>query len=151
MSVATRVREAAIADLPDLAPLFDAYRQFYQQAPDLHSATDFLRQRMQARESRIFIAQSAAGMVGFAQLFPAFSSVRARRLWILNDLFVSATARRQGIAQRLLQAAESFARDSGALRLVLETGNQNLPAQQLYENLGWRHVTENRWYEKGLD
>ena len=75
------VQRATLADLDLIAPLFDAYRQFYQQAPDLALARAFLRKRLERDESVILLAlrpdRSAAG---FTQLFPSFSSAKARRI-----------------------------------------------------------------------
>src|SRR5687767_8033982 len=87
----------ATADhLPVLAPLFDAYRQFYYQPPDLPAALGFLQQRLSNRDSAIFLALDGEAGAGFVQLYPSFSSVSLRRLWILNDLFVAPAFRQQG-------------------------------------------------------
>ncbi|MCA6518160.1 MAG: GNAT family N-acetyltransferase, partial [Pseudanabaena sp. M110S1SP2A07QC] len=45
---------------------------------------------------------------------------------ILNDLFVDAPYRKQGIAKLLMSAAEQFARETGAIRLVLSTQISNI-------------------------
>ncbi|HUY90126.1 MAG TPA: GNAT family N-acetyltransferase [Pirellulales bacterium] len=60
-----------------------------------------------------------------------------RCVWVLNDLFVEPGGRRQGVAERLIRRAVEFARSTGACRLTLATGVENLPAQRLYEKLGW--------------
>jgi ribosomal protein S18 acetylase RimI-like enzyme len=133
------VRRATLADLDVLVPLFDAYRQFYQQRPDLALAREFLRERLQQDQSVIFIALRADGsVVGFTQLYPSFSSASARRIFILNDLFVDAAVRRNGVGQHLLQAAAEFGRGAGAIRLTLSTAHSNTNAQSLYEAQGWR-------------
>jgi GNAT superfamily N-acetyltransferase len=75
--------------------------------------------------------------VGFTQLYPAFSSVSAAHVWILNDLLVLPDARRNGVARALLSAAADFARADGALRLELETDHDNVTAQALYRAMGW--------------
>jgi len=123
----------------DVAALFDAYRVFYEQPRDPQSALDFISERLQREDSVILFAWHARegyGM-GFTQLYPSFSSVAMQRIYILNDLFVAAEARRKGIAARLLQAAEDFARSAGALRLELATAPDNRSAQALYEREGW--------------
>ena len=148
MSAALRVRQAGLADVARLAPLFDAYRGFYGQASDLALAASFLRERLAQGEAFVLVAERGADAVGFVQLYPLFSSVRARRILVLNDLYVVEAARRGGVAEALLREAEAYAREAGALRLVLETGEDNRVAQRLYEKLGWRHVSENRWYER---
>ncbi|HEX6290187.1 MAG TPA: GNAT family N-acetyltransferase [Herpetosiphonaceae bacterium] len=120
-----------------VAPLFDGYRQFYGQVSDIEAGRRFLQERISADESVIFVAFGGAAAVGFTQLYPTFSSVVLRRLWILNDLFVAPEARRRGVARALLEHARQFAVQTDAKGLVLETAVDN-PAQRLYEALGWR-------------
>lgn len=131
------VRRATVEDVDAIASLFDLYRTFYEQPSDLALAHRFIGERLQQGESVIFLAEMDGKAVGFTQLFPSFSSVSATRIWILNDLYVDATARRQGVAQALLQAASEFARADGARRLELETDHGNDSAQALYRRLGW--------------
>lgn len=143
----TTIRRAAIEDVPALAPLFDGYRQFYGQAPDLELARAFLAERLARNESVIFIAEFRGGAVGFTQLYPMFSSSRAARIFVLNDLFVAPEARRSGVAGKLLEAAERHAKEAGALRLTLSTAHTNQAAQQLYESRGWKLEEKFRWYQ----
>lgn len=131
------VRRATLADADAIAPLFDLYRQFYEQASDAALASSFVRDRLANDESVIFVAEDAGRPMGFTQLFPSFSSVRAVRIWVLNDLYVVREARRQGVARALLDAAAAFGRNSGAARLELETDHDNRSAQALYRHLGW--------------
>ena len=130
-------------DLIDLSVMFDQYRQFYGQTADLASAVIFLTERLKNDESMVFIARGNDGSpLGFTQLYPSFSSVRLRRTWILNDLFVVETARRRGVAEALLKRAAEFARETGARGLMLQTAADNIPAQYLYEKLGWKKDTK---------
>ena len=94
---------------------------------------------MRRRESVIFIAIDEMGAcLGFTQLYPAFSSTACRRLWILNDLYVTEAARRSGVARALMDAARDHAVETGACGIQLETGHTNIGAQRLYESLGYR-------------
>ncbi|MDP6442590.1 MAG: GNAT family N-acetyltransferase [Pirellulaceae bacterium] len=138
-------------DVGVAAPLFDAYRQFYGQAPDLAAAAEFLAARMSRAESALFLAVRNGAAIGFTQLYPSFSSVSMRSVWVLNDLFVAAEARQAGAAQCLLQAATEFARQQGAIRLALATAADNTPAQSLYEKLGWRRDDAFWHYEFQLE
>lgn len=131
------VRRATIEDVDAIAPLFNLYRTFYEQPDDLALARRFITARLQRGESVIFLAEAAGKAAGFTQLYPAFSSVGATHVWVLNDLYVDAAARRQGAARALLQAAAEFARADGARRLELETDQSNASAQALYRSLGW--------------
>ena len=144
-----QIRQATILDLDTLAPLFDGYRQFYGQPADLARAHDFLAERFRHHESLILLARDEhGGGLGFTQLYPLFSSVRTVRTWLLNDVFVAASARRQGVAAALLTAAAEHARALGAASLSLSTALDNAPAQALYESLGWQR--ERQFCEYGL-
>nr|XP_061806029.1 uncharacterized N-acetyltransferase YhfO-like [Nerophis lumbriciformis] len=145
------VTRATVADVERVAPLFDAYRQFYQQPPDLSGAGAFLRKRLSAAESTLLFAHNEAEVLGFTQLYPVFSSVRMRRELILNDLFVSSAARRQGVGKRLLDAAREYAREIGSQGLTLETSSDNLSAQQLYMAYGFEKDTEHFHYYFKVD
>jgi GNAT superfamily N-acetyltransferase len=141
------VRQATIHDLELVAPLFDAYRQFYQQPADMERARQFLRERFAHHESVVLLALNQQGEgVGFVQLYPLFSSVRAARIYLLNDLFVARDARRRGVAAALMHEAADFARAIGAVGMSLTTAHTNEPAQRLYESLGWKRDEEFRSY-----
>lgn len=146
------VRQATVFDLDLLAPLFDAYRQFYRQPGNLDLARRFLIERFQHNESILFVAEGTDGSAaGFTQLFPSFSSLSAARIFILNDLFVRPGARRRGVGSRLLAAAVRFARSMGAVRLTLSTEATNAAAQALYEREGWSRQTDFYVYNLGVD
>ena len=145
-------RLATPADLDVLAPLFDAYRQFYAQPADLAQARAFLAERMQRQESVILLAVAPAvsaapgtdscidtsaedgRVIGFCQLYPTFCSVEARPIYALYDLFVRPEARRSGVGKALLLAAESLAAAHGKCRMDLTTARTNLMAQA-WENV----------------
>jgi ribosomal protein S18 acetylase RimI-like enzyme len=130
-----------------VAPLFDAYRQFYGQPPDIDGAQRFLAERLGRGESVILAVVEDGRALGFTQLYPSFSSVSMKPIWILNDLFVADDARRKGVGARLLRAARDHALKTGAVRLALSTALTNTTAQALYERDGWRRDDEFFHYE----
>jgi GNAT superfamily N-acetyltransferase len=138
----TTVRQAVLADIAVLAPLFDGYRQFYGRPSDIAAAGAFLRERFDHGESVIFLAHVAGDPAGFTQLYPSFSSVSLARTFILNDLFVVAGQRRTGVGSKLLHAATEHARALGAVRVTLNTDIQNTSAQAVYEARGWKRDRE---------
>jgi ribosomal protein S18 acetylase RimI-like enzyme len=134
---------ATIDHLDQLADLYDQYRQFYQQKPDLEACRGFLGERIRNQESVIFAAQQDNGeIVGFTQLYNSYCSVEMEKLIYLYDLFVAPQARRQGAARALMDAARQYAVSCGAGRLQLETAVTNHPGQKLYEDLGWERDEE---------
>ena len=133
-----KIITATLDQLEQLAPLFNAYRVFYQQASDLEAATVFLCERFLLRENVIYMALEGQTVLGFTQLYPSFSSVSLKRLWILNDLYVIPEARGLRVGEALIGAAVELARSSGAIGVQLETAHSNLSGQKLYERLGFQ-------------
>jgi len=86
-------RQASIQDIDQLALLFAEYRVFYQQSFDPEAAKQFLQERITNQESIIFIAIDDGKYAGFTQLYPSFSSVGMKKIWILNDLYVALSHR----------------------------------------------------------
>lgn len=121
----------------ELVVLFGQYRVSYQQSSGLEAARIFLQERFQNNDSKIFIAHKDSCGIGFAQLYPSFSSISMKRIWILNDLFVEVSHRKHGVAKLLMSAAENYARETGAVRIILATQITNVAAQTLYESLGY--------------
>jgi ribosomal protein S18 acetylase RimI-like enzyme len=130
-------RLASLPDIKAVASLFDAYRQFYQQTPDLHLATAFIQERIERNESVIIVAENEDQLLGFCQLFPTYCSVAAAPIYSLYDLFVRPEARKSGVGRALLLAAEQHAAHNGFARMDLSTAKTNISAQSLYESLGW--------------
>ena len=131
------LRQATVADLDLLVPLFDAYRQFYRQPSDVGRAHRFLLERFEHNQSVISLALDEGVAVGFVQLYPSFSSGAMARIFVLKDLFVAPASRCRGVGSALLAAAAEYGRAVGALRLALSTETGNLVAQALYERAGW--------------
>jgi GNAT superfamily N-acetyltransferase len=136
------VRQAVLADLDELAAVFDQYRQFQGQPADLPACRAFLHQRFDHGDSVVFLATLDGQAVGMAQLYPSWSSTALARVFILNDLFVAAAGRRTGVASALLAGVEDYAWSFGACRVSLNVAQSNGPAQDLYRARGWLQDSE---------
>lgn len=136
------IKKASVENVKIIAPLFDAYRVFYEHESNIDAAVAFLYERLSKNESTIFIAFVNDVAVGFTQLYPIFSSVSLRTAWLLNDLFVAENARQQGVAEALLNKAKEFGVEKNAGWLLLETAFNNYKAQSVYEKNGWIKQTD---------
>ncbi|MGE7688420.1 GNAT family N-acetyltransferase [Lysinibacillus sp. NPDC097214] len=132
------IRRVTLATVGEVVPLFNAYREFYDQQSDLEQAEQFLLERLNKEESAIFLAYIDERPVGFVQLYPTFSSVAMKKAFILNDLFVVEHARKQGVAQALMEQCYSYCLQKDARYIGLETATDNVRAQKLYEKLGMK-------------
>ncbi|UEQ78593.1 GNAT family N-acetyltransferase [Chryseobacterium arthrosphaerae] len=140
-------RKATSADLPQLAELFDQYRIFYHKESDLQAAENFLRERIENKDSEIFVAEENGNLTGFVQLYPIFSSTRMQRYWLLNDLYVNQDYRGKGYSKALIEESKDLCRLSKACGILLETGKSNDIGNQLYPACGFELYDSVNFYE----
>ncbi len=138
-----RIVQATLEHLDLLTPMFIKYREFFGELALPDSSRKFLENRLKRKESVIYmaLADEEDRLLGYCQLYPSFSSLSLKRVWILNDIYVAEDARRQLVADRLLQTAKKMAKDTNASRLRAATSQNNLAAQKTYESIGFREDT----------
>ena len=144
-----RIIKATLEHLDLLAPLFVEYREFYGELPYPDSSRDFLEKRLTRDESVIYLAMPIDDdrkVLGFCQLYPSYSSLSLKRVWILNDIYVAEDARRQLVADHLMRAAKKMAKDTQAVRMRVSTSANNEVAQKVYESIGFREDTQFKNY-----
>ena len=137
-----KILQAAKEHVPDVAKLFDSYRQFYECEADIDLAKAFISERIENGESTIFFADEDGITTGFVQMYPSFCSVDAIKIYILYDLYVDASFRNSGVGALLMNRASKYAKEHGASRIDLMTATSNKPGQHLYEKLGYKRVLE---------
>lgn len=120
--------------------MFDAYRIFYKRDSDLEGARAYLQARLERGEATVFLAleEDSGAALGFALCYSTFSSVAMKPLVILNDLYTTPEAQRQGVGSALIEICATFARLEGALILRLRTAVDNNTAQRVYGKAGFK-------------
>jgi ribosomal protein S18 acetylase RimI-like enzyme len=144
-----RIIQATLEHLDLLTPLFVKYREFYGELPFPDSSRTFLEKRLRREESVIYLAlhdEDDSKLLGFCQLYPSYSSLSLKRVWILNDIYVAEDARRQLVADHLIQKAKKMARETQAVRMRVSTSANNDVAQKVYESIGFREDTQFKNY-----
>lgn len=142
------IQRVTTSHISQVAPLFDAYRQFYKQSSNVKDAHQFLEERVQNDQSIIFMATQEGEPAGFVQLYPTFSSISLKRAYILNDLFVHEAFRKHGVGRALIEEAYAFSVSQDAAHIRLQTAQDNHNAQRLYKEMGMEvdemlHFTKN--------
>ena len=138
-----------------LAPLLDAYRQFYEQTSDEAGALAYLQERLPAGDCFGIVAINESGgdesglASGFALVYPTYSSVQMKPVWTLNDFFVAPTHRGSGLAEQVMTALFALAQERGISGLNLITHTSNERAQAHYKKMGWSQ-SEYLRFEKQL-
>ena len=150
MSVAiTRVAEG---DLDDLLPLMRGYSDFYEVDPSDEALLALARALIANPEydGVQFIARDSDSgeALGFATVYWMWSTSRAARIAVMNDLFTAEAARRRGVGEALIQACLEATRERGAALLQWQTATDNKTAQALYERVGG---IREQWYDYYLE
>jgi len=115
-----KIRMAHLDDFVPLAELFDAYWQFYEESSDIGLARCFLEDKLNKKDSIIFVAGTAVNencvdnnqeqkLIGFCQLYPTFCSIITVPIYELYDLFVDTNIRKSGAGKALMLAAYEYA------------------------------------------
>jgi ribosomal protein S18 acetylase RimI-like enzyme len=140
------IQHARSDDVETLAPLFDAFRVSLKRPPDLEASRQFIKSRLELRDSVILLARrgDAEKVAGFVHLYPAVSLLDLCTAWTISDLYVVEEARRTGIGRALMKQAELVARSTGAAQLALTTAVTNERAQRLIQSLGY--VRDAEWF-----
>jgi len=115
------ITQANNEHLEDLVPLFNDYRIFYKQESNEELASQFLKDRIKQNQSIIFLAYLNNEAVGFTQLYPLFSSVSMKPMYLLNDLFVKSNYRGKGIGEALINKAKALCETQKNKGLALQT------------------------------
>ena len=148
MGAIDRVREE---DLGELLPLMRAYCDFYGVDPSDAALLSMSRALLadEEREGLQLLARDDSGRaVGFATIFWSWSTLRAARIGVMNDLFVESAARGGGVADQLIEACADCCRRRGAVSLGWQTAKDNGRAQAVYERVG---ASRSEWLDYTLE
>jgi pimeloyl-ACP methyl ester carboxylesterase/GNAT superfamily N-acetyltransferase len=126
-------------DFEDLLALVRAYCDFYEVSPS-DAALIALFEALAAdpvNEGLQLIARGADSRpLGFATLYWTWSTTRAARIGVMNDLFVVPEARGLRVGEQLIEACREQCRVRGAVSHGWQTAIDNDRAQRLYDRIG---------------
>jgi GNAT superfamily N-acetyltransferase len=140
------IRQATIQDLSKIVPIFDSYRAYFKQQKDPVRVEQFLFEKFEHMESVIFIAQLEDEVVGFAQLYPIFSSLTLQRVWLLNDFFIAEEYWGSGVGTQLFAKVKEFTLLTKSKGIELSVEHTNKKAWAFWEKQGFKMDEEFRYY-----
>jgi GNAT superfamily N-acetyltransferase len=134
------VRRAVAGDCARLAPLVRAYIDFYREPQPAAERLDALLALLAERPDVgvQFVAERDGELHGFATVYLTYDTVVARRVAVMNDLFVAPDDRNAGLGRALIRQCHEFARASDCAVLHWVTAQDNARAQALYDKVAQR-------------
>ena len=129
-----------VRDQEQWRALFHGYRSFYEFAPDEQIVDTVWGWLMDAgHEEQALVAVNAEGRVAAIAHYRRFARPSVGRAALfLDDLFTDVELRGQGIARLLLERLQEIASAEDLAGVRWFTGEQNLTAQALYNQLAVR-------------
>jgi GNAT superfamily N-acetyltransferase len=130
------VRRAGPEDAAEVARLLhDFNAEFDEPAPPVPVLTERARELL--AEGVVTVLLAGGGPEGLAQ-FRLLRSIWSGGLdAYLEELYVVPARRGRGIGRALLEATMALAREEGATRIDLNTGETDTAARALYESVGF--------------
>ena len=143
-----KIIDAEKKHIKNVGELFDLYRQFYKYESNLIQSTNYIKERIYNKESKIFIAiNNREEAAGFVQLYETFGSLDLGKIIILYDLYVKKNHRKNKIGKQLILRSHEYAKKINAKRIQLSTATDNFIGQSLYESLGYVKDTDFYTYD----
>jgi GNAT superfamily N-acetyltransferase len=152
MPAEPRVAPIESAELEMLLPMIAAYQRFYEvpaeRIDDERNRAFFARFVAPSEDGMLLGAWRGEELVGYACLYWHFTSLVPAETVLMNDLYVAAGHRGEGVGRALIDASAAIARERGAHRLEWATAPDNERAQRLYDSTGASRTT---WIEYELE
>ncbi len=139
---------AQLTHVQAIVPIMEEYRKFCGFDSQEKETQAFITHLIKDNKSVMLLVIEAQSqqVMGFVNLYPSYSTLALKPIWLLNDLAVSSQFRGRGLAKTLMNGALEFAKESGAIRIEFKTEVTNTRAQALYNSLGFSIDEDNVYY-----
>jgi GNAT superfamily N-acetyltransferase len=154
--LSVRIRRAEREDAPTLIRLITALAEFeHLEPPDAAAQARLIQDGWPEDAGRPrFTAWLAEGetenggreAAGYAVTFETYSSFLAQPTFYIEDIFVLPSHRRKSVGSALLRRLIQEAWETGCGRMEWVVLDWNTGAQQFYQRIGARHLTEWQFY-----
>lgn len=132
------VRPVTQDDFPELKKLMMEYIvDFYEfEPPSDEQLVTLMKLLLEQREGMQFVAESDGRLIGFATLYFTYSTLRAAKVIVMNDLYVQEAYRGTGAASKLFTACKEYTANNGFANMSWVTAEDNYRAQRFYDKIG---------------
>ena len=145
------INKAQLNDLEILLPLFDGYRKFYGQNSQESENKKYLSNLLQGNEACFLIILEDKIPIGYSAIFFSYSSVSAKKIAIINDLFVNEKKRGLGFGQVLMDYSIKYIKKSLKIEHIRwVTLKDNIKAQKSYDKIDDSNINKSSWVHYDL-
>jgi putative acetyltransferase len=148
MSMHTRL--ATPADKDQILALFDDFSEMLNATDSPSQIGGPILDEILARpDTHVFVAEEECRLLGLVTFFLLPNIRHGFHRGHIEDFFVSAAARRKGVATALFQAVTDYCRANAITVIKLDSGNELAAAHAFYQSVGGRSTE--RFFRFDLD
>ncbi|MDQ0193653.1 GNAT family N-acetyltransferase [Paenibacillus wynnii] len=145
------VRIAEPEDITNLTELMYEYIVgFYQNpGPPINNVHHLIRTLFDKQQGIQFVVEENGRLVGFATLYFTFSTMKADKIAVMNDLFVTEPYRDTELESQLFLACKNYCINQGYANMTWITSINNTRAQSFFNTMNafqgkdWVHFSIN--------
>lgn len=132
------VRQSTENDLLQLTDIMYQYIvDFYKRPkPPVEDVHGLIKMLLEGKEGIQYVAEREGQLVGFVTLYFTYSTTKASKIAVMNDLFAVEHERGTGVAQQLFARAENYTKEKGYASMSWITATDNYRAQRFYDKVG---------------
>ncbi|WP_081707800.1 GNAT family N-acetyltransferase [Bacillus massiliigorillae] len=132
------IRRSSENDIPQLTDLMYQYIvDFYKRpSPPVEDVHAIIHMLLEGKEGLQYVAERDGQLVGFVTLYFTYSTTKASKIAVMNDLFAVEQERGTGVAQQLFASAENYTKENGYAYMSWITATDNHRAQRFYDKVG---------------
>lgn len=132
------IRPAQSNDLGALTKLMYEYIvDFYKRPkPPIEKIRSLIGMLLERNAGIQFVVERDGNLVGFSTLYFTYSTLRAQKVAIMNDLYVIESERGTSVASKLFGACHEYSKEHGCAYMSWVTAGDNRRAQRFYDKMG---------------
>ncbi|WP_348621030.1 GNAT family N-acetyltransferase [Paenibacillus polymyxa] len=132
------IRNAKPDDLSSLTELMYEYIVgFYQNPrPPIEKIHNLIQTLFEQQNGIQFVAEQNGELIGFATLFFTFSTMKADKITVMNDLFVLEPFRDTEVESQLFLECQKYSQNHGYAHMTWITSTENKRAQIFFKKMG---------------
>jgi GNAT superfamily N-acetyltransferase len=137
MDTSRIVRMATLSDQDSVLELFNEFSEFLGSDDRcLDTSEAIYREMINRDDTFIFVAEEGANLLGLVTLYLIPNVRHGWHRGHIEDMFVSESARKSGVAQLLFEEVKNYCKEIGVKVIKLDSGNELTDAHRFYEKQG---------------
>lgn len=141
-SIPTVIRQAKSTDVDALTTIMNEYiGDFYQKPkPAVEKLHHLIHTLLELQSGVQFVVEQNNQTVGFATLYFSFSSIKAEKVTIMNDLYLQEHLRDTEVEVQLFKHCHKYTQDHGFAHMSWVAAPHNTRAHRFFDQMGCTRI-----------